>query len=426
MMDVEEIIKEAGRLLVGGVNSTIRAFYKPRPIIAMSGKGPYLYDAGFGKLLDYVLGYGPLILGHAHPEVKAAVAGQLERGWLYGATSVNEVRLAEKIISHVYPGGKVRLVNSGTEATMLAIRLARAYTGREYIVKFEGCYHGAHDYVLVGAGSAAAHLGVPKSPGIPSCVAERTLVTGYNEPERLYEVFEEHGDDIAAVIVEPVIGNMGVIPPTQEFLQAVRKATIEYGALLIFDEVITGFRLGLGGAQEYYGIRADLVTLGKVIGGGFPIGAVVGRPEIMDQLTPNGKVFNAGTFNGHPVSTAAGLATITVLEKHGGPGMATRHAKAVEDVVREVLDGIGVDYALNRVESMLQFFIGVTEADKPSKARKANSKLYVRLHEALLRRGVLIPPSQYEALFTSIVHAEDELEKFQEAFVEAAREVLRG
>lgn len=421
-----EWLERARRVLVGGVNSTVRAFTRPRPLIAVRGEGPYLYDAEYGRLLDYVMGYGPLIHGHAHPEVRRRVEEAIESGWLFGATTPLEVMLAEKILKYVYPGGKIRFVNSGTEATMLAIRLARAVTGREYIVKFDGCYHGAHDYVLVGAGSAAAHIGAPKSPGIPRCVAERTLVARYNDLGSVEEIFSEAGESIAAVIVEPVIGNMGVIPPAKGFLEGLRRITRRHGALLIMDEVITGFRLAMGGAQEYYGVRADLVTLGKIIGGGFPVGAVAGPSEIMDNLTPEGKVFNAGTFNGHPASMAAGLATIELLERLGGPSRAAEHARALEDIIRTVLDGHGVTYALNRVESMLQFFVGVEKVESPDDARRADKSLYLRLHESLLRRGVLIAPSQFEAVFSSTVHGPGEAELFEEAFRAAAREVLGG
>ena len=421
-----EWLERARRVLVGGVNSTVRAFTRPRPLIAVGGEGPYLYDAEYGRLLDYVMGYGPLIHGHAHPEVRRRVEEAIESGWLFGATTPLEVMLAEKILKYVYPGGKIRFVNSGTEATMLAVRLARAVTGREYIVKFDGCYHGAHDYVLVGAGSAAAHIGAPKSPGIPRCVAERTLVARYNDLGSVEEIFSEAGESIATVIVEPVIGNMGVIPPAKGFLEGLRRITRRHGALLIMDEVITGFRLAMGGAQEYYGVRADLVTLGKIIGGGFPVGAVAGPSEIMDNLTPEGKVFNAGTFNGHPASMAAGLATIELLERLGGPSRAAEHARALEDIIRTVLDGHGVTYALNRVESMLQFFVGVEKVESPEDARRADKSLYLRLHESLLRRGVLIAPSQFEAVFSSTVHGPGEAELFEEAFRAAAREVLGG
>lgn len=422
--DPERILMEASRYLVGGVNSPVRAFYKPLPLVVARGEGPYIYDVAGRRLLDHVLGYGPLILGHRHPAVLERVRSTLENGWLYGALTIDEVRLAEKILHHIYPGGLIRFVNSGTEATMLAIRLARGFTGRDKIVKFEGCYHGAHDHVLVKAGSAASHLGVPTSKGVPQAVTGLTLVAKYNDPEGLEQVFREHGDDIAAVIVEPVIGNYGVIPPRKEFLQALTSLTREYGSILIFDEVITGFRLSLGGAQEYYGIRADLVTLGKIIGGGFPIGAVAGRREIMELLTPKGPVFNAGTFNGHPVSMAAGIATIETLEKEG-LNRASRAARALEEVISDTLRRRVGDYTVNRVESMLQFYIGVDRVETPLDVARADKDAYLKIHEELSRNGVLIAPSQMEALFTSIVHGDAEIELFQEAFEKAVERVAR-
>jgi len=418
----EEILERASRVLVGGVDSPVRALARP-PIIAVGGRGPYLYTLDGRRLVDYVLGYGPLILGHAHPEVLEAVREQLVRGWLYGATTEVEVELAEAVVKHVKPGGMVRFVNSGTEATMTAIRLARGYTGRELIVKFEGCYHGAHDAVLVAAGSAAASLGIPKSPGVPGGVARLTLVAPYNDLASVEKLFEEHGGEIAAVIVEPVAGNNGVIPPAPGFLEGLRRLTRRHGALLIFDEVITGFRLSMGGAQEYYGIEADLVTLGKVIGGGFPIGAIVGSREIMEHLTPKGRVFNAGTFNGHPVTMTAGLATLRVLEREG-LSRASEASKALEEAVREALDPLGVDYTVNRVESMLQFFPGVTKVEGPGDVAKADARAYLKLHEQLSVRGVLVPPSIHEAVFTSIVHDEEALEVTRRALREAAREVF--
>ncbi|MEB2837364.1 MAG: glutamate-1-semialdehyde 2,1-aminomutase [Desulfurococcales archaeon] len=418
-----EIVERARRALVGGVDSPVRALTEPL-LVASRGRGPYLYTADGRRLVDYVLGYGPLILGHAHPEVAEAVREQLERGWLYGATTEVEVELAEEILRHVMPGGRVRFVNSGTEATMTAIRLARGYTGRDLIVKFEGCYHGAHDAVLVAAGSAAASLGIPRSPGVPEAVARLTLVAPYNDLATVEELFERHGGEIAAVIVEPVAGNNGVIPPAPGFLEGLRRLTRRYGALLIFDEVITGFRLSLGGAQDYYGVKADLVTLGKIIGGGFPIGAVVGPAEVMEHLTPTGRVFNAGTFNGHPVAMAAGLATLRVLEREG-LGRASEAAGILEEAIREALDPLGVEYALNRVESMQQFFPGVAEVRGPQDAARADAKAYHRLHKALASRGVLVPPSVHETIFTSIVHDEEALDHTRRALREAAREAIK-
>ena len=420
MEGVERILGEAARLMPGGVNSPVRSLYKPRPLLAVGGEGPYLLDAELGKLVDHVLGYGPLILGHRHPRVVEALSRLIGEGWLYGALTPLEVEHAGKVLGHVYPGGMIRFVNSGTEATMLALRLARAVTGRSMILKFQGAYHGAHDYVLVSAGSAASHLGVPSSPGVPGEAAKLTLVAEYNSLESVEDAFRRHGDDIAAVIVEPVLGNYGVIPPAKGFLEGLRRITREYGSLLVFDEVITGFRLSLGGAQAYYGVQADLITLGKVIGGGFPVGAVAGPRRIMENLTPSGRVFNAGTFNGHPASMAAGKVTLEVLEEQG-LNAATRHARAVEDVLVDELGRVFEDYAVVRVESMLQFYVGVSSIESPRDVSRADRRVYTAIHEEMLKRGVLIPPSQLEAIFTSIVHGERELDAFQDALREALR-----
>lgn len=419
------IVERAKRVLVGGVNSPARALTKPGPLLVREARGPYLYIDKLGRVVDYILGYGPLILGHAPEPVRIAVEEQLRRGWLYAALAEVEVDLAERIIRHVMPGGKVRFVNSGTEATMTAIRLARGYTGREYVVKFEGNYHGAHDSVLVSAGSAAASLGVPKSPGVPRALASLTLVAPYNDVEAVEKAFEERGDEIAAVIVEPVAGNYGVIPPRRGFLEALRKLTRSYGSLLIFDEVITGFRISMGGAQDYYGVKADIVTLGKVIGGGFPIGAVVAPAEVMSHLTPEGKVFNAGTFNGHPISMVAGLATLRELE-NGALSKASEAGRVAEEIVREALDRAGVRYAFNRVESMLQFFPGVDVVESPDDVDKADARLYLRVHEELLRRRVLIAPSIHESIFTSSTHDEAVLEETFVVLREAVRAATRG
>ncbi len=418
---MEDYTRRAARVLVGGVDSTIRAYVKPRPLLPVRGEGAYIYDAEYGRVLDHVLGYGPLILGHRDERVLRAVEEAVEEGWLYGSTCRAEVELAEKITRYVYPGGRVRFVNSGTEATMLALRLARAYTGRDLVVKFDGCYHGAHDYLLVSPGSAAAHAGMPSSPGIPGCVSSMTLIADYNDLGSVEAILEENPDRVAAIIVEPVIGNMGVIPPRRGFLEGLRRLADRYGLLLVFDEVITGFRLDLRGAQGYYGVKADMVVLGKIIGGGFPVGAVVSSPEVMDNLTPVGKVFSAGTFNGHPVTMAAGLATIKILEEEGYKHLE-EVSRMLEEAIREELDAAGFEYALNRVGSMQQFFLGVNSVWDAGDARRADRILYERIHEAMLKSRVFIPPSQYETIFTSTAHGEDEVELFRKALRRALRD----
>jgi glutamate-1-semialdehyde 2,1-aminomutase len=411
------LYEEAKEVLVGGVNSPVRAAVRPYPFFVRAAKGAYLFTEDGEKLVDYVLGYGPLILGHANDHVAHRVVEQVERGWLYGAPSRSEVELARKIVSYVMPGGKVRFVNSGTEATMTAIRLARGYTRKAKVLKFDGCYHGAHDYVLVQAGSAASEFGVPNSLGVPPQAASLTLIARFNDVDSAERAARSAGDDLAAIIVEPVIGNMGVIPPTKDFLKALRELADRHGALLIFDEVITGFRLSLGGAQEYFGVRADIVTLGKIIGGGFPVGAIAARREIMDMLAPLGQVFNAGTFNAHPVTMAAGLATLEVLE--GGDGLR-RASRAAEEVAK-ALEASG--YTVNRVESMFQIFFVKRPVKDADDARRANRELYAKFHETLRRLGVFSPPSQYESWFTSTAHDDEALNLTVNAVEGALREL---
>ena len=410
------LYEEAKDVLVGGVNSPVRAAVRPYPFFVSSAKGAYIVTEDGERLVDYVLGYGPLILGHADERVMKSVMQQVERGWLYGAPTRAEVELARKIIEHVMPGGKIRFVNSGTEATMTAIRLARGFTGRLKVLKFDGCYHGAHDSVLVQAGSAASEFGVPNSAGVPPQVAALTLVARFNDVESAERAARQAGDDLAAIIVEPVIGNMGVIPPDPEFLRSLRELADRYGALLIFDEVITGFRIDLGGAQRYYGVRADIVTLGKIIGGGFPVGAVVSRKEVMDSLAPLGPVFNAGTFNAHPVTMAAGLATISVLEATDAISRASRAAAEVA----ETLERAG--FTVNRVESMFQAFMTSGPVRSADDARRADRARYARLHEVLRRLGVFIPPSQFESWFTSSAHDEEAVTQTVNAIERAVRE----
>ncbi len=419
------LYEEAKKVFPGGVNSPVRAAVKPYPFYVERGEGPFIYTVDGERLIDYVLAYGPLILGHAHPRVKAAVEEQLEKGWLYGAPYEPEIELAKKILGYYMPDGMIRFVNSGTEATMLAIRLARGFTGRKYIVKFEGCYHGAHDYVLVGAGSAAAEYGVPASEGVPEEVARLTLVARYNDIESVERIMRRYGDQVAAIIVEPVVGNAGLIPPREGFHRELRRLADEYGALLIFDEVITGFRLGLRGAQEYFGVKADIVTLGKVIGGGFPVGAVAARREIMERLTPLGKVFNAGTFNAHPVTMVAGLETIRVLEETNPYPAMREAAERLAAALRDAAERNGFEVTVNQVEGMLQVFFkpgGVWSYDD---AKQSDRRLYDKLHEEMLKLGVFIPPSQMETWFLSAVHTRDVVEETARVIEEAFRR-LRG
>jgi len=415
-----KLFEEAKKLFPGGVNSPIRAAVKPYPFYVKDANGAILTTVDGVELIDYVLGYGPLILGHKHPKVLEAVEEQLQRGWLYGTPHEMEIKLAKKIISHYPSIDMVRFVNSGTEATMTAIRLARGYTKRNKIIKFDGCYHGAHDSVLVKAGSAVSHYGLPGSAGVPEALSKLTLVVPFNDVDTVEKVAKENQDDLAAIIVEPVMGNAGVILPEDGFLKELRRIADEVGALLIFDEVITGYRLGLGGAQAKFGVVPDLTTLGKIIGGGFPVGAVGGKREIMEYLTPAGPVFNAGTFNAHPVTMAAGLATVEELEKgyvyEVANAAAERIAKALEQEAVSKFGGV-----VNRIASMFQWFPGVEEVKNYSDAQKADKELALKLHKELLKREVFVAPSMFEAWFTSAAHGEDVVDKTLEALSEALK-----
>lgn len=420
-----ELYREACEVFPGCVNSPVRAAVKPYPMVIDKAQGPFIYTVDGEKLIDYILGYGPLILGHRYPDVEEAIVNQVKRGWLYASLTEAEIELAKKILSYVMPRGMIRFVNSGTEATMLAIRLARWYTKRDYIVKFDGCYHGAHDYVLVSAGSAAQHHGISISDGVPKEITRYTLVARFNDFNSIEKVFAAYGDRVAAVIIEPVVGNMGVIPPKQGFLEHIRKLCNEYGSLLIFDEVITGFRLGLGGAQQYYNVKADIVVLGKIIGGGLPIGAVASRREVMEGLTPVGKVFNAGTFNAHPLSMVAGLATIKVLEERDVYSHVKKVAEELEKAFRDAAVDNKVDIHINRVESMLQVFFTNKPVEYIDDVKMCNVAVYTKLHEELRRRGILITPSQFEAIFTSYAHDDNVVKRTTEAIQEVFK-TLRG
>ena len=417
----EKLWKEALNLFAGGVNSPVRAAVKPFPFYVEKGEGAFLYTIDGQRLVDYVLGYGPLILGHSNEYVKKKIIEQIEKGWLYGTPSKSEIELAKKIRTHVPSAEKVRFVNSGTEATMLAIRLARGYTKREKILKFDGNYHGAHDYALVNAGSAASEYNVLISMGIPNSILDTVVICKYNDLDCVEKKLKN--EDIAGVIVEPVMGNMGVILPDKDFLKGLRELTKTFNTLLIFDEVITGFRLGLSGAQGYFGVIPDLTTMGKIIGGGLPIGAVVGKKDIMDNLTPAGKVFNAGTFNANPLSMTAGLATIEILETTNAYDIANKAMKELVDGINEILTSKGYKFTINRIQSMSQFFLGVDRVDNADDARLANKDLYVKIHERLLKQGVFIPPSQFETIFTSASHTTEIVNLTIEAFRKVVSEL---
>ncbi|MEM0373794.1 MAG: glutamate-1-semialdehyde 2,1-aminomutase [Sulfolobaceae archaeon] len=413
----EKLWEEAQKIFAGGVNSPVRASVKPYPFYVKGGKGPFLFTIEGRKLIDYVLAYGPLILGHAHPKVVESIKQAIEDGWIFGTPTKFEIDLAKKILKYVKMD-KIRFVNSGTEATLLAIRLARAYTGRKKILKFDGNYHGAHDFLLIDAGSSASEYNVPISSGIPEEVVKLTEVCDYNDIECVEKKLKT--EEFAAVIVEPIAGNFGLILPDIEFLKGLRELTKNYGSLLIFDEVITGFRLGLGGAQEYFGIRADIVTLGKIIGGGFPIGAVASKNEIIDMITPKGKVFNAGTFNAHPISMIAGLSTLEVLEKEKVYEIANNACKVITSELERLYKG---DFVLNRVASMFQIFFDVKQVRNAKDVRKANREKYIKFAQELLKRDIFIPHSQFEVIFTSGVHDESVIDITINAIKEAIKNI---
>lgn len=389
------------------------------PPFLVRGEGAYVWDADGNRYLDYVLSWGPLILGHAHPEVVARVKEVAEKGLTFGAPHPLEAELAQAV-KRAFPQVElVRFVNSGTEATMSALRLARGYTGRKYIVKFRGNYHGHADGLLVEAGSGALTLGVPSSAGVPQEYARLTLVLEYNDPEALRALLKERGEEIAAIIFEPVVGNAGVLVPTEDFLKVLHEAK-DYGVLLIADEVMTGFRLSFGGATERFGLKPDLVTLGKVLGGGLPAAAYGGRREVMEQVAPLGPVYQAGTLSGNPLAMAAGLATLEILEKNPGYYARLEAVGArLEAGLEEVLSRKGIPHAVNRVGSMLTIFFTEGPVRTFAEAKRTDTELFKRFFHGLLDRGVYWPPSNFEAAFLSILHGEEEVAMTLEALEKA-------
>ena len=416
------IFSRAKQLMPGGVNSPARAFgaVGGEPIVFDSAQGAYLYDVDGNRYIDYIGSWGPMILGHRHPKVIEALESALARGTSFGAPTEAENELAELVVEAVPSVEKVRLVNSGTEATMSAIRLARGFTGREMIVKFAGNYHGHVDSLLVAAGSAAATLAVPDSPGVTEGTAKDTLILRYNDVAGLESAFGQHGSQIAAVIVEPVVGNMGCVKAEGGFREALRDLTTKNGSLLIFDEVMTGFRVAYGGAQSVFGIKPDLTTLGKIIGGGLPVGAYGGRADIMDQMLPVGKVFQAGTLSGNPLATAAGIATLKVLRDTNPyeqlERLSTKLAVGLEDAAREA----GIPVSIGWFGSMMTLFFNPDPVTDWDVASRSDTGLYGRYYWGLIERGVYMPCSQFEALFVSTAHTEEDIE----ATVGAAKEVM--
>lgn len=405
-----ELYNRSVQLIPGGVNSPVRSFKSvgTEPVFFRRGTGSKIYDADGNEYLDYVCSWGPLILGHAHERITEAVIKACEQGLTFGMPTEGECELAELICGSVPSVEKVRLVSSGTEAVMSAVRLARAYTGRDMILKFQGCYHGHSDGMLVKAGSGALTHGVPDCAGVPYDYSKNTLIAKYNHTENVKALFEKYGNEIAAVIVEPVAANMGVVPPKDGFLAALRDITVKYGALLIFDEVITGFRLGLGGAQEYYGVLPDLTTMGKIIGGGMPLAAYGGRSEIMDLVSPAGPVYQAGTLSGNPVAVAAGIETIKILNEK--KEIYTEISEKTEKLEQAFIESFKGNITVNRVGSLMSVFFGIESVTDYGAVIMSDVEEYKRLFKYMLKNGILIAPSPYEAMFISFAHSEDDIE----------------
>ncbi|EIE3614728.1 glutamate-1-semialdehyde 2,1-aminomutase [Staphylococcus pseudintermedius] len=409
--------EKAEQLMPGGVNSPVRAFKSvDTPAIFMSrGEGSRIYDIDGNEYIDYVLSWGPLILGHRDSKVIEAIHDVVERGTSFGASTLEENRLAELVIERVPSIEKVRMVSSGTEATLDTLRLARGYTGKNKIIKFEGNYHGHSDSLLIKAGSGVATLGLPDSPGVPEGTAKNTITVPYNDLEAVKYAFEEFGDDIAAVIVEPVSGNMGVVPPINNFLQGLRDITKENDALLIFDEVMTGFRVGYNCAQGYFKVIPDLTCLGKVIGGGLPVGAFGGRKEIMDHIAPSGDIYQAGTLSGNPLAMTSGYMTLSQLTPESYDYF-NELGDMLEEGLTEIFAKHQVPLTVNRAGSMIGFFLNEGPVTNFKEANQSDLELFGQLYRELAEQGIFLPPSQFEGMFLSTAHTKEDIEKTLHAF----------
>lgn len=407
-----EAFKEAKTLMPGGVNSPVRAFKSVNmdPIFMARGKGSKIYDIDGNEYIDYVLSWGPLILGHTNDRVVEAIKKVAELGTSYGAPTLMENELAKLVIERVPSIEVIRMVSSGTEATMSALRLARGYTGRNKILKFEGCYHGHGDSLLIKAGSGVATLGLPDSPGVPEGIAKNTITVPYNDMESVRYAFKEFGEDIAGVIVEPVAGNMGVVPPVPGFLEGLREITSEYGALLIFDEVMTGFRVDYNCAQGYFGVTPDLTCLGKVIGGGLPVGAYGGRAEIMEQIAPSGPIYQAGTLSGNPLAMTAGYETLSQLTPEHYVEFR-RKADMLEKGLTDAAVKHDIPHRINRAGSMIGIFFTNEEVINYERAKTSNLEFFAQYYREMADQGVFLPPSQFEGLFLSTAHTDEDIEK---------------
>jgi len=419
------IFERAKKVIPGGVNSPVRAFG------AVGGVPPFIkwacgskiYDKDGNEYIDLFMSWGPLILGHGRKEVIQKLTEAVLNGTSFGAPTELEVLLAEEIIDSFPSIEMIRFVNSGTEAVMSAVRLARAFTKRKIIVKFEGCYHGHSDSMLVSAGSGALTFGVPSSPGVPEEIAGLTLVLPYNSIEMVKDLFSKKGEEIACVVVEPVAGNMGVVLPERGFLETLREETKKHGALLIFDEVITGFRVCEGGAQEFFNIKPDLTCLGKIIGGGLPVGAYGGRREIMEMVAPVGPVYQAGTLSGNPLAMTAGLETIRILKKEMPYKSLEEKTRKLCEEISRILKEKGIPHTVNQIASMFTIFFTSQKVKDLSSAKSSDTKLFSRFFHALLKRGVYLPPSQFEAVFLSTAHTDEDLEKIIKAVEESTKEI---
>lgn len=422
----KKLFEEAQELIPGGVNSPVRAFKAvgDHPVFIAKGEGSKLYDVDGNEYVDYICSWGPLLLGHQPEAVTKAVQDALLKGSTYGAPTALEVEIAKMIVDAVPSVEMVRMVNSGTEATMSAIRLARGYTKRNKLVKFEGCYHGHADHLLIKAGSGALTFGVPSSPGVPESIASETLTASYNDLDSVKKLFAEYPDQIAAVIVEPVAGNMGLVPPAEGFLEGLREVTKEYGALLIFDEVISGFRASYGGAQKVFDIMPDITCLGKIIGGGLPVGAYGGRKEIMQHVAPVGPVYQAGTLSGNPVAMAAGIATLSELAKPGVYETVEAKTKTLAEGVQAAADKAGVTVSINQSASLMTVFFTDQKVDSYAAAMTSDTAKFKVFFQSMLNQGVYLPPSQFECWFVSLAHSDEDIKKTiaaaEQAFAEVA------
>ena len=423
----EALFERASRYIPGGVNSPVRAFRAVglTPLYIDHGRGAHVFDADGNEYIDYISSWGPLLLGHAFPPIQEAIRQELEKGTSYGACNAREVEMAELICTKFFPSvERVRMVNSGTEATMSAVRLARGYTGRDKIIKFEGCYHGHADTFLISAGSGLATFGQSSSAGVTEHIIEDTLVATYNDIESVRRLLEEYRGQVAAVILEPIMGNMGLIPPAPSFLEELRRLTELEDVLLIFDEVISGFRAARGGAQELYGVRPDLTCLGKIIGGGLPVGAFGGRADIMERLAPLGDVYQAGTLSGNPLALAAG---ITMLQTLAEPDFYTRleeKGQAFEATIRPILDRYADRLSYNRVGSLSTIFFRPGGVSSNVEAKEADTATYARYFRGMIERGIYLPPSQFECIFLSMAHTQEDFDRTASAMDEVLREVL--